>query len=452
MTGFFQLSKLSCFYVLFVVAILLPPMDLSFADTESAVKTMPDSFVCLEHDQTPSYAVIVDKKSQTLTLYSFNGSYKKELSLKCSTGEIPGPKFLSGDKKTPEGVYFFKEKFKKKYLSDVYGNLAFPMDYPNLIDRLQGKNGNSIWLHGTNKPLKPKDSNGCIVLANADISKLAEYITLNNTPIIVEENVNLVPTDENRKIKTEVLDFLLKWNAALEHGTYHEYLSFYDSKFVPDISWWPYWQATKNVFTKDNGDSLSARIERISVLKHNGIYVALFNQAISASGQIFPAGTKKLYIKPYLITDQKRLTIVGEIFQPDIIEKERTENPFLTACKSIKTTVMADEEIAELIDGWLDAWSSKDIKSYGNFYAADFFSDGMNLTSWLRKKRKLNSSYDFIKVTKKNLEIQKGKKYSTATFIQYYESSIFKAEGGKKLILKLEDGRWKIYREIWKKR
>ena len=51
----------------------------------------------------------------------------------------------------------------------------------------------------------------------------------------------------------------------------------------------------------------------------------------------------------------------------------------------------------------------------------------------------------------KNLTVKKGKNRSIATFVQNYNSSSFKTVGTKKLILVKEKGRWKIYRETWKK-
>ena len=51
----------------------------------------------------------------------------------------------------------------------------------------------------------------------------------------------------------------------------------------------------------------------------------------------------------------------------------------------------------------------------------------------------------------KKLTVKKGKNKSIATFVQNYDSNRFKTVGTKKLILIREKGRWKIYREIWKK-
>jgi hypothetical protein len=114
--------------------------------------------------------------------------------------------------------------------------------------------------------------------------------------------------------------------------------------------------------------------------------------------------------------------------------------------------VPKSSEIEEVIDGWLQAWSNKDIRQYGKYYAKGFYSNGKNRKAWLRYKDYLNKKYDYIKVTKKNLTIQEGTKKSTATFLQTYQSPGHKAVGTKKLVLIREDGQWKIFRETWKKR
>ena len=103
-----------------------------------------------------------------------------------------------------------------------------------------------------------------------------------------------------------------------------------------------------------------------------------------------------------------------------------------------------------MIEGWLQAWSQKNIKAYGNYYAEDFMSEGMNKIKWLKKKTALNRKYKYIKVKKDNLKIsRRAKNIKKVSFIQTYESDKYKAIGRKKLLLKLEKGKWKIYRESW---
>ena len=117
-------------------------------------------------------------------------------------------------------------------------------------------------------------------------------------------------------------------------------------------------------------------------------------------------------------------------------------------------TVKPEKEtgIEEIIEGWLKAWSAKDTKAYGDYYAQYFRSQGMNRQRWLKYKKRLSKKYAYIKVEADNIKIRKGQKKSIATFLQTYKSPSYRAVGTKKLILVRENGRWKIFRETWKKR
>ncbi len=108
--------------------------------------------------------------------------------------------------------------------------------------------------------------------------------------------------------------------------------------------------------------------------------------------------------------------------------------------------------IVATIDGWLRAWSSMDITTYGTYYAQDFRSqEGMDRRSWLQYKNGLNRKYNYIRVTRNKLVINRQSKMVKASFVQTYKSDKYKVVGIKRLVLKQEDGKWKIYRETWKK-
>ena len=52
----------------------------------------------------------------------------------------------------------------------------------------------------------------------------------------------------------------------------------------------------------------------------------------------------------------------------------------------------------------------------------------------------------------KSWSIKPGSNASQASFVQIYKSSGLNNTGLKELVLKLEEGKWKIFRESWKKR
>ena len=440
-------------------------VEVTIADNATSDR-IPDVLVYSDAG-AKDYAVIVEKESQRLFLYAFDGTNRVIFRMKCSTGESDGAKTRSGDKKTPVGVYFFVKEHKDRELSPIYGSRAFPMDYPNLLDQLAGRDGNAIWLHGTNKPLKPRDSNGCVALDNPEIDRLSEFIRLNRTPIIVVEKLSYTKADSAAREKESIFDFLSAWTSSLAQGTYQEYLMFYDPNYLPDISWWPEWYR----LNKTNGVSpapFSLALEKKMIVKQGAVFVALFDQVVKSSDRKTDGGTRKLFIS----SKGNRLKIVGDVYQVRPGKKE----PLVAAALDLKKASLAaaaldlkkaslaavskEEEkkpeetldIPEMINAWLDAWSSKDIQAYGSYYSKNFKSQGgAGLDSWLKYKSRINRKYKYIRVKQRKLSVQKGNRKSIATFVQDYESSGFRTVGFKKLILIREKGQWKIYRETWKK-
>jgi len=428
------------------IKITVPALIVLLFSMASASEPLPDCLISQEPEAKPEVVIVVEKETQRLSLYAFEDTYRRVIEIDCSTGEVPGAKSQQGDKKTPEGVYFFTEKFGKKYLSAIYGDKAFPMDYPNLIDRMRGHDGNSIWLHGTNKPVINNDSNGCIVLANEDINKLAPYIAINRTPIVVVEQISYVPEGSNTLLKQSLIAFLTIWNHALCNSSYEEYLSMYDSEIIRDLPWWGEWRRLAGDITRLY-PMFSVDMRRLSLVKSGDMVVALFDQVIRTPDEDLPAGTRKLFLKG----NQGRFRIIGDEYQAGVGQKDDPDNPLIVSCKNMRTLLDADKEIAELINSWIEAWASKDIEAYSSCYASDFQNRGLNLEAWLRKRKDLNQRFAYIRVSKENLVIKKGSRVSTATFTQFYESSGYKAVGEKQLLLKREGGQWKIYRETWKK-
>jgi len=432
---------------------------------------VPDALVFFEPGQNPEYAVVVEKKTQTLFLYFFDGEYRQVYSTACSTGEVAGPKMLAGDKRTPEGIYFFTKEHPKRDLSPVYGSRAFPIDYPNLLDRIADRGGNAIWMHGTNKPLNPTESNGCIVLRNKDIDKLAKHITLNRTPMIVVDRLSYISRDARTGIRKSLLSFLEKWGLAITSGTYHEYLSRYHADYVPDITWWSDWIKTRRVLGK-KGVSISIAIKRRSIFKHGSVYTVLFDQVIRSPEREVYAGTRKLFLS----NENGSFRIIGEEYQvlPTVPKKWEHASPLVALSQNFESMVKESQpvektlrskkketatkalddkrEIISMIDRWLKAWSSKDIKRYGSYYAKDFRSQGgADMETWLSYKDSLNKKYNFINISRKGVKIKRGKKLLTASFIQTYVSDQYKAVGVKRLTLKREGNQWKIFREGWKR-
>ncbi len=75
--------------------------------------------------------------------------------------------------KTPVGFYELGRKFNPG--DPYYGPFAFATTYPNLLDKVQGKTGGGIWIHGyplDGSRLDEFKTRGCIALFNNNLEKL----------------------------------------------------------------------------------------------------------------------------------------------------------------------------------------------------------------------------------------------------------------------------------------
>ena len=91
------------------------------------------------------YVIICQKIYKNITLYDIKND-KQLLKANVFIGEKNGDKQKEGDLKTPIGAYKLTQKLTK--LDPFYGPLALTTNYPNLYDKIQGKTGHGIWIHG----------------------------------------------------------------------------------------------------------------------------------------------------------------------------------------------------------------------------------------------------------------------------------------------------------------
>ena len=263
-------------------------------------------------DNAPDkYVFIVEKMSQYMFVYKG----KKLVGMfPVTTGQAWEDKRREGDKRTPEGIYFFTEYIDVSKLPPMYGNLAVALNYPNPYDRLLGKTGSGIWLHGSdtdNRNNIPFSTRGCVVADNRDLEVIEKYIKLGNTPIAIYK---VVPTNLS---VDRVRDMIESWRKAWEKKDFNKYISFYSKKFRwkgGDINSWKRYKR-RTVLGKKYID---VDIEDITILafsKHGSeeplYYVAEFLQTYR-SNNYSDKGIKRLYIAK----EEGRLKILAEEFIP----------------------------------------------------------------------------------------------------------------------------------------
>ncbi len=148
----------------------------------------------------------------TPALYVINDRLGTQEAYRAISGKAKGDKQRRGDLKTPEGTYFFVESIDGKKLPSRYGVLAVVTDYPNPIDRQAKKTGSGIWLHGTDDPPRlerPRDSKGCVVALDSDVLKIARFIEIGRTPVIVVENLKKGSLENTSRIEKDILGYML---------------------------------------------------------------------------------------------------------------------------------------------------------------------------------------------------------------------------------------------------
>ena len=210
---------------------------------------VPQALLSLSRDT--EYALIIDKSKNRLYVYrNFGPGLPPELvdDFYIVLGKKTGDKYREGDLRTPNGVYFVTSYLPDEKLPPLYGSGAFPVNYPNELDRRLRKTGNGIWLHGTDKSLysrPPLDSEGCVVLTNEEFSRIARYIEIGRTPMVIGEEVQWSAGRDWLDMNIEIQATLERWRQSWENIDLENYLNMYDVGFWARGHDFESWQSYK---------------------------------------------------------------------------------------------------------------------------------------------------------------------------------------------------------------
>lgn len=184
-----------------------------------------------------SHVIVVDANKSRLYLYKNNGdrlTYVTDYYV--TVGKNGVDKQSEGDKRTPLGVYFAKAKLTQP-LADMYGDGAYPLNYPNQWDAQHNRSGSGIWLHGTpndtySRP--PRASDGCVVLTNQDLKALAPILQTGKTPVIIANNLEWLTADNSANEKQSLQEAIDAWLIDWKSQNTTKYLSHYSQAFSND--------------------------------------------------------------------------------------------------------------------------------------------------------------------------------------------------------------------------
>ena len=201
-------------------------------------------------DAQQKYALVVDTSRSTLFVYeNVAGEPRYVTDFYITIGKLGTEKFSSGDQRTPIGVYFVSAELPRKQLADMYGSGAYPLSYPNEWDRRNKRAGSGIWLHGTpsgtySRP--PRASNGCVVLANEDLNKLAPYLQVGITPVIITNQMDW-DNDQDQIERATLLQEVEQWRNDWASRNTDAYLNHYARNFSSNEMDYPAWAKQKQL-------------------------------------------------------------------------------------------------------------------------------------------------------------------------------------------------------------
>lgn len=224
-----------------------------------------------ETEAFSKFVFLVDKEKRKLTVFERNGEQiKKVEEYPADIGAAGGNKTKRDDKKTPEGIYFLQKRLTQPEIPfNLYGGLAFTTNYPNLFDKRQNKTGSGIWLHAIpdTVPLT-RGSRGCVVVRNEVIKKLADYVKLNETPILIFDHVSYVSKDEHEKRRVALNTFIEGWRQSWEAQDIDKYMGFYDTEFKAPGFDFAGWKAHKANLKKQY-EFIKVHLSQPYIVQHN---------------------------------------------------------------------------------------------------------------------------------------------------------------------------------------
>ncbi|ELE6051360.1 murein L,D-transpeptidase [Campylobacter jejuni] len=257
--------------------------------------------------------VLTNKTDKILRVYSYeDGKIRKDFEQKEIITGLMGDKKIKGDLKTPVGFYELGRKFNPG--DPYYGPFAFATTYPNLLDKVQGKTGGGIWIHGyplDGSRLDEFKTRGCIALFNNNLEKFAQ---------VVQDKKVFVMTEEKEKIRAKkdqiasLLADLFTWKLAWTNSDTNTYLSFYDEqefKRFDKMKFEQFASMKKSIFSRKEDKKIKFSDINISPypnLENETMYRISFYEDYYTKNYQF-RGDKILYVK---IDSKGKMKILAE--------------------------------------------------------------------------------------------------------------------------------------------
>ncbi len=377
------------------------------------------------------YTLVVEKIPHMLYVLRIDGDSQQVVdNFSVLTGRNDGNKALRGDERTPEGVYYTVSYMDQSTMRRMWGEIAYrygigayPLNYPNPIDRIRKKTGSGIWVHGLDPERQKPVTEGCVGVQNGDLERIKPVMGV-GMPVVIIDNATFMTGEEYAASRKEQLGQLDSFIGAWAYGDFDTF----QSHIHPEYS--SYAGATAKAYLEKKKQLMalypekSIEIENINIYKQNShTLVYDFDQFYCAPNTV-TFGNKRFYLE----NDNGSYKVISE----EIASK--AVYPYL------------EPRIKSFLAEWQAAWESKDIDKYMSYYGSRF----KGLDKWRETKESVFEKTENISVGIKNVrwEMQGGDRIQI-TFLQDYTSDSLSDSGVKRLAIAGCPGSYKIESEEW---
>ncbi|MDQ7834764.1 MAG: L,D-transpeptidase family protein [Humidesulfovibrio sp.] len=416
---------------------LLPSLGLA-ASGSSAASGAPGWVTQISsHTAVPELMIAIDKDSQTFFMFTKKSPLEVSRKLPCTTGSAPGDKMREGDMRTPEGVYFVEEKVPGKLDFGLYGDHAFSLNYPNPIDRLKGKTGHGIWIHGRGKQFVSNDTRGCVALTAQDISALNGHIPF-GTPVVIAKKLSWTKDAGSSEQTAHLLaERVRHWASDWQKKSDHFFDYFQPEKFAQTegVSFSAFKNNKLGIFSRQPW--IHVMVDNVRVIQGPDYWVTTFEQYYRTQDLISAVGKRFYWQKD---KDGAWRIVGGEYTEA---------SPGLEA--RYLSTKRADVE--RLLKGWLEAWLAADVDKYIAYYAEDASNGKQSNAKAMRDyKAALWTAKTPTRIAADKVEVAMHQKGFKVSFVQTYEDSAGQSDKGlKTLVIAPKGDSYVILSETWSK-
>lgn len=294
------------------MAAIQKELDRGFGDRTFWSDKLKNKDLQFGYYETTNTLLICEKNQPSLSLYKKENKSNKERFVRLKTipaftGKYDGDKMSEGDRRTPIGIYSLIEK--KEVIDQFYGPLAFVTSYPNLYDRIRGKNGDGIWIHGL--PISgDRDSftKGCIAIDNLELTNLDQSINPKNTLLLIDNKTKTY----NGIAYDAIIAQLYQWRHAWKYNDLNSYLSFYDTTFVryDGMEYFDFKNYKQRIF--DRKETKEILFSNLNIIPYPGdrpnLFMVTFDETYTSEKHNF-TGQKILMI---LLNSDNSISIISE--------------------------------------------------------------------------------------------------------------------------------------------